>query len=137
MLIREVLEVEFVARSNSWLEESEVCGGLRGLWMIGGLDRRPRWSKIFLMTLGSSMAAMILILPLHLGHVSTSISISNTRFKSLAQCMWPSACGPVHALFVRGFVFRLRDLLYGCGLGLRFGFWHNIFSVLVVRRQNS
>ena len=46
---------------------------------------KPRWARIFAMTGGCSMAAMIIKGPLHCGHCS--MSISNTRLSNRAQLM--------------------------------------------------
>ena len=51
----------------------------------GGSVGRCRWSSIFVITFGSTMAAMIRVLLLQLGQVSRSML--NTRLRSLAHEM--------------------------------------------------
>lgn len=64
---------------SSWSDE----GGPRAGSSLGAEDASPMWFNIFLMILGSSMAAMILTAPWHFEQ--TVMSMLNTRFNSRAH----------------------------------------------------
>jgi len=92
-----------------------ACGGARHAGKrapVPVASLRPRWVRIFSMTSGSSMQAMILTLPAQLWQVSKSML--NTRFRRCAH--WSGCPGVAKHMDVRERPSHRCPTLRRCGL---------------------
>src|ERR1700685_4536760 len=80
---RRYSSVRLEQKAQSQGKQSSLCGGARAGWRLLAFGARPKQLSIARMTSGSVMAEMIVRLPPHLSHLSTSIA--KTRRNSSAH----------------------------------------------------